>query len=623
MIDRTALDELRAAGKKRLSSGRTRITVGLGTCGKAAGAQAVYDEIASAVESIPGADIVLDGVGCCGLCSYEPLVETYSAQGAHRMWKNVQVGDAALIVADALEEGAPMPAGPASAGAGTKPSAKTPIEDDAVPNPFRGEERRLLRNCGYIDPASIEEYVACGGYQALLRVLAENDPRSVIDEVEAAGLRGRGGAGFPTGAKWRSCAEADADERFFVVNGDEGDPGAYMDRALLESDPHAVLEGLMLASFACGVRRAYFFIRAEYSQAVASVRRAIDDAYAAGLLGEDILGSGYSLDVSVVRGAGSFLCGESTAMVNVLEGKRCTTRKKPPHMTEQGLWGKPTCINNVETLANVPLIMNWGAAWFRGTGTPESPGTKILSVTGAVERTGLVEISFGTTVERVACDIAGATNARAVQIGGPSGAILPVDRSGLEISYEALDRAGAMVGSGGLVALGDGQCVVDVVSYLVHFSLRQSCRKCRACREGLATASGLLEKICAGRANEEDLALLKEVAEATCGDRELCGLGRMALNPVLTSLAYFEDEYRAHLEGRCPGLACKELISYVIDPERCQGERCCLTMCPGNAIKGPFGKPGRIVARLCQKCGSCLEACCYGAVRKTTGNPGS
>lgn len=605
MPDLSSLQDLRREGERRLAPGCARITVGLGTCGRAAGAQAVLDALRREAEAAAG-EVMLDAVGCRGLCSDEPLVEVWLPDGAVSRFANVEPGAAAALVAFARG---------AASDADREALSRFAREGD----PFRYEERRVLARCGVIDPRSIEEYVACGGYEALATVLAEGDPASVIAEVEASGLRGRGGAGFPTGAKWRACAEGDPGERYFIVNGDEGDPGAYMDRGLLESDPHLVLEGLIIGCFACGASRAYFFIRAEYPQAVETVRRAIEDARRCGLLGPDILGSGFGLEVSVVRGAGAFLCGESTAMANVLEGRRCTPRKKPPHLTEKGLWSRPTCVNNVETLANVPLILGQGAAWFREVGTAQSPGTKVLSVTGATERTGLVEVPFGVGVGALVRDVAQATDPKAVQIGGPSGAILPADGRGLDVSFESLGAAGAMVGSGGFVILGEEHCVVDTAAYLTRFSQSQSCGRCRGCREGLGEAADILGRVCAGQAGEDDLARLRVVAEATCADGTLCGLGRMALRPLLTSLDHFEEEYRAHLEGRCPSLACKELVSYVIDESKCQGERCCLGTCPGNAIKGPFGKPGRIVPRLCQKCGSCLTTCCYGAVKKVTG----
>lgn len=597
----------RDEGERRLSGDHPRITVGLGTCGKAAGAQAVFDGLATALAESGCDDAVLDAVGCRGLCSAEPLVEAYRPDGEHVCFGHVTPQDAARIVAYAT-------------GSATDDDmdALAPIVLDEPL--FAGEERRVMERSGLIDPTSIGEYLACGGYASFVQALEDADPAAIIAEVEASGLRGRGGAGFPTGAKWRACTQGDADERFFIVNGDEGDPGAYMDRSLLESDPHLVLEGLMLGCVACGANRAYVFIRAEYPQAVATMQRAIDDAYRCGLLGSDIAGTGFSLDVSVIRGAGAFLCGESTALANVLEGKPCMPRTKPPHLAEKGLWDKPTCVNNVETLANVPLIMRNGADWYRQVGTAESPGTKILSITGAVERTGLAEVAFGTPLAQVVEHIAGARDAKAVQVGGPSGAILPA-QAPVDISYESLAAADAMVGSGGFVVLSDAQCVVDTAAYLTRFSQTQSCGKCRACRTNLAEAADTLERICAGEGAEEDLSRLRTLAIDTCADTTLCGLGSMALRPLLTSLAHFPDEYQAHLAKACPALVCKPLIAYVIDEAKCQGERCCLGTCPGNAIKGPFGKPGRIVTRLCQKCGACVETCCYGAVKKITGTP--
>ncbi|NTU90163.1 MAG: NADH-quinone oxidoreductase subunit F, partial [Actinobacteria bacterium] len=353
---------------------------------------------------------------------------------------------------------------------------------------------------------------------------------------------------------------------------------------------------------------------AEYSLATATVRQAIEVARRAGLIGEDILGSGFDLDVDVVRGAGAFLCGESTAMVNVLENKKCQPRKRPPHLSEVGLWGKPTCINNVETLANVPLIIGEGAAWFRSVGTEKSPGTKIFSVVGSVERCGLVEVPMGCSLGTLVVDIASAQNPKAVQIGGPSGVILPTSLSELEISFEGLDEVDGMMGSGGLVVISETQCVVDTTQYLLAFSSKQSCKRCSVCRDGSAESAELLKRITCGQGSLGDIEKLREWAELS-KKRNLCGLGRTAFNPVISGLRYFMDEYLAHIEGRCPGLVCRELISYEIDETRCQGERCCLLTCPGNAIKGSFGKPGHIVSRLCQKCGMCIVSCPYKAVR--------
>ena len=596
------LERLRVEGEARLNPETARITIGMGTCGLAAGAREVHDALEGALCAAQS-ETLLVSVGCRGLCYAEPLVELAFPTGERALFGNVDASKAEELVR----------AAEAGTIAGVSDELRALLVDDSF---VAGQERRVLANCGIVDPRSLAEYVACGGYDALRKVLAMQ-PREVIDEVVDANVRGRGGAGFPAGLKWRACADNEAPERYFIVNGDEGDPGAYMDRGLLESDPHRVLEGLIIACYAIGVHQAYFFIRAEYPLAVRTVQAALDDARAAGLLGDDILGSGFDLEVSIVRGAGAFLCGESTAMVNVLENGECTTRHKPPHLTERGLWGAPTCINNVETLANVPLVMLRGAQWFRSVGTMDSPGTKIFSVTGSVERSGLVEVALGTTLGVVVNDIACAKDPKAVQIGGPSGAILPAALADLPVSFEGLAGVDGMMGSGGFVVISASQCVVDTASYLVHFSAGQSCRKCKPCRDGLDECALIYERITAGQGTPADLERLQEVAERNCSSK-LCGLGRTSLSPVLSSLHYFRDEYEAHLGGCCPGLVCRNLISYVIDETKCQGERCCLLTCPGNAVKGRFGKAGHIVGRLCQKCGMCMVTCPYGAVRKVS-----
>ena len=610
----TTLEGLREAGRARLQPQGLRVTVGLGTCGLAAGAKSVLDAL-DRIFSELGVKVVLEPVGCRGLCYAEPLVEVYQPDGSHHLFGGVDADDAREI-ACALASG--------SIGSISSSLAERVVASDYA----EGQERRVLSHCGYVNPASLEEYVAAGGYSSFEQVLRFYRPEEVIDLMIDSDLRGRGGAGYPTGLKWRATrdgsstgAESDASEdsavRYFIVNGDEGDPGAYMDRGLLEGDPYRVLEGLEIACYATEAHQAYIFIRAEYPLAVQSVNHAIAQATAAGLLGKNILGSGFDLDVSVVRGAGAFLCGESTAMINVLEGKECTVRHTPPYPTEKGLWGCPTCVNNVETLANVPLIVERGADWFKSVGTDQSAGTKVFSLAGTVRRVGLVEVPFGTSMGTIVNDIGQALNPKAVQIGGPSGAILSALDTELEMSFEGLADAGGMVGSGGFVVIDDSQCVVDTASYLVHFAAKQSCRRCRLCREGLDECAAIFDRITTGEAQADDLDRLRAVSERNCAS-ELCGLGRTALAPVLTSLRYFADEYEAHVQKCCPALVCTALISYVIATDTCQGERCCLLTCPGNAVKGRFGKPGHIVGRLCQKCGMCIVSCPYGAVKKVS-----
>ena len=605
------LASLASAATASLGSWQTRIAVGLATCGRAAGAEAIYSILEHDLAD-ESASIQLAPVGCKGLCSYEPLVEVETAEASSAMYGLVDEECAHAIAALAC---------------GTPTDKQKALLDEhrLDADILAPEERRVLANCGAINPHSLAEYLARCGYAALAKALEESSASAIIDEIESAGLRGRGGAGFSTGKKWRSCASAPVNEsanptepaRYFIVNADEGDPGAYMDRGLLESDPHRVLEGLIIGAYAIGAPRGYFFIRAEYPLAVKTVQEAIDAAYAAGLLGKNILGSEFSFDVSIVRGAGAFLNGESTAMANVLENKRCFPRVKPPHLTESGLWGKPTCLNNVETLANVPGIVEHGAGWFRSVGTEMSPGTKVFSVTGSVERSGLVEVPLGITLGELVENVAHATNPKAVQVGGPSGEFIPAAMENLEVSFEGLKSVDGMMGSGGFVVLSQEQCVVDTALYLTKFCASQSCRKERECPDGMDEAAELLEKITKGKGTREDVARIEELA---LRNREVthCGLGRTGLNPALSSIRYFPEEYEAHLNKTCPGLVCKDLVSYVIDTSKCKGERCCLTTCPGNAIKGSFGKPGRIVPRLCQKCGMCVVSCCYGAVHKVS-----
>ena len=475
-----------------------------------------------------------------------------------------------------------------------------------------------------IDPASIDEYRAVGGYRALERALAMS-PDDVIGMVDAAGLRGRGGAGYPTGAKWRACADAVEARRaqggeaysYLVMNGDEGDPGAYMNCGLLESDPHKVVEGLVIAAYAVRARAAYLFIRAEYPLACATMKHAIEQAREAGFVGEDILGSGYSLEASVVRGAVAYLSGEETALIRVLEDGACLPRKRPPYPAQEGLWSMPTCVNNVETLANVPFIVVSGPDGFRRVGTPSCPGTKVFSVVGDVARGGLVEVPLGTTMQTLAALAGASVEAKAVQIGGPSGGILPLVGDDTPVDYESLAALGAIMGSGGFVVIGREQCMVDIALYFMRFSRDSACGRCKGSVASIVRCIEILDALTRGIGSAAYIDELRDVAESI-QRKALCGLCKSAGNVVLSALRGFLNEFEAHTLGMCPGLTCRDLISYEIDRSRCQGERCCLLTCPGNAIKGRFGTPGRILGRLCQKCGMCAISCPYGAVRKVT-----
>lgn len=609
-------------GIDRLYPAVPRITVGMGTCGRSAGAEGIFlafqNEIAER-----SLDVQLVPVGCEGMCWAEPLVEILLPGNPRVVYANVSPSQVTGLVKGIAEDNLPSQGRLGSFSQDYLPlldktvSLGTACEDDLGTQPFlQAQTRRVLSNCGRIEPASALEYIGTGGYIALEKVLQNLQPEEVIERVEASGLRGRGGAGFLTGKKWRLTREGKPGPRFVVVNADEGDPGAYMDRGILESDPHRVLEGLAIAAYAVGAQKAYIFIRSEYPLAIQTLQRAIVEAEAHNLLGENILGSNFSLKIGLVRSSGAYVCGEESAMLRAMQNERGDPAPRPPYPSESGLWGAPTCINNVETLANLPFIFSRGIDEFRQLGTQQSPGTKIFSLVGEIQRPGLIEVPLGTTINTVIETIGGITenSPKAVQIGGPSGAILPVSLDKLPIDYENLQAAGAIMGSGGLVVLGQRQCVVDTARYFLKFSFHESCGKCTPCREGLADCVAYLNNFVSGKGTRDDLDDLENLC-SYIANSSLCGLGKMAPRPVITSLRYFREEYEQHIQGHCPALVCKPLIHFEIIQEKCQGERCCLTTCPGNAIKGSFGKPGRIVERLCTKCWMCTQSCPYNAIR--------
>lgn len=489
---------------------------------------------------------------------------------------------------------------------------------------YQRQTRTVLAECGRLDPEDIREYIAHGGYEAARRCYAELAPAAVCEEVLVAGLRGRGGAGFPTGRKWQMALANESDVKYVICNGDEGDPGAFMDRSLMEGNPHAVIEGMMIAARAIEANAGYVYVRAEYPLAVRRIRKAIADAEALGLLGDDLFGSGRSLRLQVMEGAGAFVCGEETAMIASIEGKRGMPTPKPPFPAQSGLCGKPTIINNVETLATVPLVMRLGAAEFRARGTEKSPGTKTFALTGHVANTGLIEVPFGTTLREVVYNIGGGVtdNAgcltgeafKAVQIGGPSGGCLTEEHLDLPLDFDSLRGVGAMVGSGGLVVMNAQTCMVSMAHYFMTFIQSESCGKCVLCREGTKQMLALLDDITQGRADEHTLDLLEQLSSAV-GVGSLCGLGKTAPNPVLSTLRYFRSEYEAHvIQKRCPAGQCKALAMPVIDPTQCKGCTACARKCPVGAISGEKKQPHTINEALCIKCGECARACKFGAV---------
>lgn len=500
----------------------------------------------------------------------------------------------------------------------TDPKSGNHVYKNEEINFYAKQSRTSLKNCGEINAECIDEAIAKGGYRALAKVLEQNNPDAVIEEIEKSGLRGRGGGGFPTGRKWRFTAANKGGKSYVVCNGDEGDPGAFMDRSVMEGDPHKLLEGMAIAGFAIGADEAYIYVRAEYPLAIKRLRIAIKQAEEKNLLGKNIMGSGFNFDIHIKEGAGAFVCGEETALLASIEGERGMPRPKPPFPANCGLFGRPTLINNVETLANVPVIIDKGADWFASFGTETSKGTKTFALTGEVNNTGLIEVPMGTTLREIVFDIGGGIRNgkkfKAVQIGGPSGGCLTEEHLDLPMDYDNLIKAGAMVGSGGLVVMNEDTCIVEVARFFMHFTQNESCGKCVPCREGTKNMLKILEKIVRGNGEMKDLDTLEELAIAV-KEGSLCGLGKTAPNPVLSTLKYFRDEYIAHIkEKRCPAGVCSALKIIKINEELCKGCTKCARNCPVGAIEGTVKNPHKINQEKCIKCGACISACPFKAI---------
>ncbi len=494
------------------------------------------------------------------------------------------------------------------------------VIQDLVFTPKVKQHRIVLRNCGKINPESIEEYISCGGYLGLKKALVELGPQKLIEEIKVSGIRGRGGAGYPTWMKWNFAREVDSKEKFVICNADEGDPGAYMDRSILEGDPHAVIEGLIIAAFAIGASQGYFYIRAEYPLAVERINKAIQQAYDYGLLGKNILGTPFSLDIDIRLGAGAFVCGEETALISSIEGKRGTPHPRPPYPSVKGLWGKPTVINNVETLANIPAIVHKGGKWLTQVGTPTSKGTKVFAVTGKVKNSGLVEIAMGATLRQIVSDICGGTLSgkpiKAVQTGGPSGGVIPNELLDTPVDYENLQKLGSIMGSGGMIVIDEDDCMVDIPKFYLGFCVEESCGKCAPCRIGGFQMLGYLKKISEGKGRPEDLGQLRRIAQAM-QKASLCGLGQTASNPVLSTLKYFEQEYTEHIVNkRCPAGKCRSLVVFEIIEDKCKRCGICFNNCPVQAIIGDKESGYSIIQDKCIKCGRCWDVCKFKAVLK-------
>ncbi|MDY6837028.1 MAG: NADH-quinone oxidoreductase subunit NuoF [Thermodesulfobacteriota bacterium] len=603
------------------------VNIGMASCGIAAGAKASFEKALEAFPEDPGIEI--HKTGCLGFCQEEPLVEIFGKgrprvvyrhlskekildaiegyiQGDfNKKWILAQMRDPRSLLEEDMEN--PL--------AETAPIEGIPFLEDV---PFYSKQTKIaLRNCGYIDPDSIEEYIAKGGYLAFMRCLLEGDPPEIIKTIKESGLRGRGGAGFPTGIKWESCARLKG-ERYIICNADEGDPGAYMDRSILEGDPHSVLEGMLIAARAIGSHQGFIYVRHEYPLAVKRLVTAIKQAEAYGLLGDHIGGTDFGFRIKISTGAGAFICGESTALMASLEGQVGRPRAKYVHTVEKGFREKPTNLNNVETYANVPVILLKGAQWYGNIGTEHSKGTKVFSLVGKVKNTGLVEVPMGISLREIVFDIGGGIPKKkafkAVQTGGPSGGCIPEQYLDTPVDYQKLSELGSIMGSGGMIVMDQDTCMVNIAKYFLDFLKNESCGQCTPCREGITQMAEILGDICEGKGREGDIRLLQELA-AMIKRFSLCGLGKTAPNPVLTTLLYFRDEYEAHIKDqKCPAGVCKALFHYEVDEALCNGCHLCALKCPQEAITGEKKKCHHIDQEKCIKCGICYNACKFNAI---------
>ncbi len=590
-------------------------------CGGTGCTSSHSDEIRGALENEIAAkglaeEIKVVQTGCFGLCALGPIMIVYP-EGT--FYHSVTVEDVPEIVEEHLLKGRPVSRIVYHEKGDTDVKHATSLSETTF---YKKQLRVALRNCGVINPENIEEYIGVDGYQALAKVLTEMTPEQVIDTILASGLRGRGGAGFPTGRKWQMARTLvpDADQKFVCCNADEGDPGAFMDRSILEGDPHAVLEAMAIAGYAIGSNQGYIYVRAEYPIAIKRLEIAIAQAKEYGLLGDNIFGTGFSFDVKLRFGAGAFVCGEETALMTSIEGNRGEPRPRPPFPAVKGLFGKPTILNNVETYANIPQIILKGADWFSSMGTETSKGTKVFALGGKIQNTGLVEVPMGTTLREVVYDIGGGIPNgkafKAAQTGGPSGGCITAENLDTPIDYENLMRIGSMMGSGGLIVMDEDSCMVDIARFFLEFTVDESCGKCTPCRVGTKRMLEILDKIIAGNGTLEDIDRLEELANYV-KSASLCGLGQTAPNPVLSTLRYFRDEYVAHVvDKKCPAGVCKNLLRYVIDPDKCRGCTLCARKCPVGAISGAVKEPHKIDSAKCVKCGVCMTTCRFGAISK-------
>ncbi len=622
LSNREELIELRSAYSEALKLQTRKILVCAGTGCVAGGSLNIHDELVRLIEE-KGINCTVElekdphnesiGIkksGCHGFCEMGPLVRI-EPEGI--LYTKVKLEDCEEIVNETIVKGNVVDR------LVYKIEGKPYIRQEDIPF-YAKQQRVVLEHCGHIDATSILEYIGIGGYEALEKALFEMEPVEIVDEIESSALRGRGGGGFPTGRKWRQVLNQKEPVHYVVCNGDEGDPGAFMDRSIMEGDPHRMLEGMMIAGIATGSHEGYIYVRAEYPMAVSRLENAISQARKLGLVGKNILGSGFDFEFHINKGAGAFVCGEGSALTASIEGKRGMPRVKPPRTVEKGLFEKPTVLNNVETYANVPKIILKGADWYRSIGPENSPGTKAFALTGNIQNTGLIEVPMGTTLREIIFDIGGGMKGgkafKAVQIGGPSGGCLITPNLDLPLDFDSLKKVGAMIGSGGLVVMDENTCMVEVARFFMNFTQNESCGKCVPCREGTKRMLEILERIVAGNGQKGDVELLLDLAD-TISSTALCGLGKTAAMPVVSTIKNFRDEYDAHIiDKKCPAGQCKKLVTYYIDPELCKGCSKCARNCPVEAISGEIKSPFKIDTSKCIKCGACVENCNFGAVKE-------
>lgn len=618
------LNNIKTQGLDKILLNKPRISVGLATCGIASGADRVYEGVKNYIEE-NSLNIYLTKTGCIGYCKNEPLMNISLPDRPILIFHKISESDIPYIL-DALINKKPV---------NDKVLCKIEEWDhitsrivygygfEDLPSYrdipfFKHQTKVVMRNCGLINPEDIEEYIAVGGYYALYKAVKEMTPQQIIEEIKTSGLRGRGGAGFPTGVKWEIAAKAESPEKYIICNADEGDPGAYMNRNEMESDPHMLIEGMLIGVYAIGAKEGIIYVRAEYPMAIQRLQIAINQAYEYGILGDNIFGTDFSFKITIAKGAGAFVCGEETALIASVEGVAGRPRPRPPFPVEKGLWGMPTVINNVETWCNIPVIIMNGGQWYSKIGKENNTGTKVFSLVGKIKNVGLVEIALGSPLSKIVYEIGqGGVNGKkikALQIGGPSGGCIPESLFNTFVDYEHLKEAGSIMGSGGIVVMDEDSCMIDTAKFFINFTSDESCGKCLPCREGLIRLYELIEKITEGKASKEDITVIEQLCE-TIQKTSLCGLGQTAPNPVLTVFKYFKEELDAHIEkNRCPAKVCKGLITYRVLTDKCKGCTLCAQFCPAGAITGIKGQPYEIDSEKCIRCGSCKEVCKFDAI---------